>query len=79
MNPNFQEIMNHLIELRDDVDASKKFREKTEHIITILRENSELAVPKALLELEELNSLEASPHHRTLVWDAMGMLESIKR
>ncbi len=78
MNPQIYPILEHLQELTKDTDLGKRFKEKTERVIVILQEGAPLAVEKALLELEELNFIEASSYHRTQVWDAMGMLESLK-
>lgn len=77
MNPHLNAVLAHLQELKEDTDVSRRFKEKTERVITILTQNSGLAVEKALLELEELSTLEASSYHRTRVWDAIGMLETI--
>ena len=80
MNPEeLQPIINYLDALNNENDVSKKFKEKTKKIITILTSDTPLAVEKALLELEELNSLEVSPYHRTQLWDVISMLESIKK
>ena len=79
MNPELQEVVEYLRALKEEQDVSKKFKEKTEHVITILISGAQLSVEKALLELEELNSLNLSPYHRTQVWDAISMLESIKK
>ena len=79
MNPELQEVVEYLRALKEEQDVSKKFKEKTEHVITILTSGAQLSVEKALLELEELNSLNLSPYHRTQVWDAISMLESIKK
>lgn len=78
MIPEMQMIIENLCELKEDIDISRRFKEKTEHIITILHEPSQLAVQKALLELEELGSLDATSYHRTQVWGVMGMLAGIK-
>ena len=79
MNPELEEVVEYLRALKEEQDVSKKFKEKTEHVITILTSGAQLSVEKALLELEELNSLNLSPYHRTQVWDAISMLESIKK
>ncbi len=77
MSPDVSAVLAHLQELKEDAEISKRFKEKTEKVIAILTQDSQLAVEKALLELEELSSLDASSYHRTLVWDAIGMLESL--
>ena len=78
MNPEMQTIIENLSELKEDADVSRRFKEKAEQIITILHEPSQVAVQKALLELEELGSLDTTSYHRTQVWDVMGMLAGIK-
>jgi uncharacterized protein (UPF0147 family) len=74
----FQEILDCLQDFREDPDVNKRLREKTDSVITVLQNEAELAVDKALLLLEELNSSELSSYHRTQVWDIIGMLESSK-
>ena len=73
-----QEVISHLTDLKEESDVSKKFKEKAERVIKILNEDNQLAVEKALFELEELNSLELPVYHRTQVWDVISMLESAK-
>ena len=75
---NVVEVLTHLEQLKGDVDASKRFKECTEEIIGILNRESELAVEKAILRLEELDSLEMSSYCRTQIWNIIGMLESTK-
>lgn len=77
MAPELDNIIASLLELKDE-NGSKQFKQKTEQIISILTGNQHLAVEKALMELEELNSYETPVHQRTLVWDIMSKLESIK-
>ncbi|MBS3116439.1 UPF0147 family protein [Candidatus Woesearchaeota archaeon] len=67
-----------LTALKDEIDVSKRFKEKTEKIIALLTDDSELSIEKALLELEELNSSDLSSYHRTQVWDIVSLLESMK-
>ena len=74
-----QDVVELLQSLIDDEDSGKVFRERTTAIISLLNSNAELAVEKALLELEELNTLDLSSYHRTQVWDVVSLLESIKR
>ena len=45
-----------LTALKDEIDVSKRFKEKTEKIIALLTDDSELSIEKALLELEESNA-----------------------
>ena len=78
MNQHLQEVVHYLESLKEDIDASKRFKEKTEAIIAVLTSNEELAVEKAIIGLEELNSLEMSSYNRTQVWDVISMLESLK-
>ena len=76
-NERLQEVLENLKFLKDD-DVSKRFKEKTEQVIEIINSNQELVIEKALLELEEIHSLEISSYHRTQVWDIISMLESMK-
>lgn len=78
INSEIQEVVDYLDQIKDDPDTSKKFRVKTEEIITLLTGNSEMAVEKALLALDELSSSDLSSYHRTKIWDVVSMLESTK-
>lgn len=78
-NQQVQKVLESLNALKDDNDVSKRFKEKTEQVISILIENGQLAIEKSLLELEVLHSLEMPSYHRTQVWDIISLLESIKR
>ena len=74
----FMEVVEYLEQLREDPDATKKFKEKADVIITILTNEPELAADKALFILEEMNSGDLPSYHRTQVWDVISMLESTK-
>ena len=78
MDNQIQKAVLYLEELKEEFDTSKKLKEKTDKIITILVESTDMAVEKALIELEELNSLNLPPYHRTQVWDVLSLLESLK-
>ncbi len=78
MNQHLQEVVHYLELLKEDIDASKRFKEKMGLVIGILTSNEDLAIEKALIGLEELNSLEMSSYNRTQVWDVISMLESLK-
>ncbi len=79
MNPTLlMDVVSHLEQLKDDHDASKKFKEKAEKVIAILQEDSEFGIDKALSFLEEMESLGMSSYCRTQIWDIAGMLESLK-
>lgn len=75
---NLQEVRGCLAELKEEHDVSKTFKEKIGKVMTLLEGESELVVEKAILALEELSSLELSSYHRTRVWDAISLLESVK-
>ncbi len=62
----------------EDEDAGKVLRERTTMIINLLSHGGELAVEKALIQLEEISSLGLSSYHRTQVWDVVSLLESAK-
>lgn len=74
----YQEVIDNLCLLLDDSETSKVFKEKAKTAILILQDNKELAVDKALLELEDLSSREMSSYHRTQMWDVISLLESMK-
>ena len=76
-NGQVEEVVAHLAALKAETDVSKRLKEKTEQVIILLKSDSDLAVQKALLELEELNSFDMNSYHRTQVWDIVSMLESL--
>lgn len=67
-----------LQELKGEFDSNKKIKEKLDLAIAILHKNAVLAVEKALIELEELNSMNLPSYHRTQVWDVVSFLETLK-
>ncbi len=77
-NTQVQEVIECLTLMKDDPDTSKRFKEKAQHIILLLSGETVMAVEKALFALDELNSLDLSPYHRTQVWDVISLLESTK-
>ena len=78
MNERINEVISHLEELREEFDSNRKLKEKMEAVISILSNEPEMAVEKALIELEELNSVNLPPYHRTQVWGIVSLLESLK-
>ncbi|MBT3836084.1 hypothetical protein HOD05_01705 [Candidatus Woesearchaeota archaeon] len=77
-NELLQEALGSLEMLQEDDDASKRIKEKANKVITLLNSQEEMAISKALMELEELNSNEISSYLRTQVWDIVSLLESAK-
>ncbi len=77
-NSPYYEVISHLHAMIEDPDTSKLFKEKAKQAIKILEQGPDLAIDKALLELEELSSLELSSYYRTQVWDVISLLESLK-
>ncbi len=78
MDKQFQEVIAQLEALKEEFDSNKKAKEKLNAVIAILSKNADLAVEKALIELEELNSLNLPSYHRTQVWGVASLLESLK-
>lgn len=78
MNPQIEEVIAHLEELKEDLDTNKKLKEKTDKVISILTKGEEMHLDKALMELDDMNSLNLAPYHRTRVWDIVSLLESLK-
>lgn len=74
----YEEVIEHLNQLIEDSETSKSFKEKAKTARGILQNNKELAIDKALLQLEELSSHDMSSYHRTQVWDVISLLESMK-
>ena len=90
-SPRIDNVITCLVELKNESDVTKAFKEKAEKIIVLLTDtfnnekvNSknfndfELVIEKALFMLEEINSLNLPPYYRTQTWDIISMLESIK-
>lgn len=72
------QIVDYLEELQQESDMNKRFKEKATNVIKILNSSEDLRLDKALIELEELNSIDMQSYHRTQVWDVISMLESAK-
>ncbi len=77
VSPQFQEIVTFLQAFQEEEGVSKKLKERVNSVILLLQSNSSLVVEKSLAALEELGSLELSSYHRTKVWEAASMLESV--
>jgi len=73
-----QEVIARLEELKDEFDANKRLKEKIDTVISILNQDADLVIEKALSELEELNSMNLPSYHRTQLWDVVSLLESLK-
>ena len=78
MNEQIKDVIARLEELKGEFNSNKKLKEKMDAVIFILAEGADLAIEKALNELEELNSLNLASYHRTQVWDVVSILESLK-
>ena len=78
MNPEIQEVIANLEMLHDDTDVSSKLKEKAKIVISILKSGEQLAIDKALLELEDIGSSNLPSYHRTQIWDIVSMLEAAK-
>ena len=79
MNQLIQEAINQLESLKEEDDISKKIKEKTDFIISTLKSAEELSLEKALIQLEEFNSIDLKSFYRTQIWSIISMLESIKK
>ena len=71
-------VVDSLKDLKEEGDTSKALKEKIDRVIVLLNGDSELAMDKALIALEELNSSELPSYHRTRVWDIISLLETVK-
>ena len=77
MREEVSDIISMLEELKGD-STNKRFKEKAEQIITLLKLDSHLALEKARFILEEVEAFDLSSYHRTQVWDLISALESVK-
>jgi uncharacterized protein (UPF0147 family) len=74
-----KQVIEHLEDLQQESDMNKRFKEKAAKVVAILSSDVELALEKAINEMEELNSVDMQSYHRTQVWDVISMLESAKQ
>ncbi len=72
---NVNEIVQLLEEIAADQMVSKRLKEKISEIITLLNNQQELCVEKAIQELEGLNGIDIPSYNRTQLWDVVSMLE----
>lgn len=79
MNPQIEEVIFQLEELKEEFTKKSKLQEKADKVISILKKNPELAIEKALTELEEFCSPNLLSYHRTQVWSIISLLESLKK
>ncbi len=73
-----QDAISGIQELKEDPGMNKRFKERADSLIVLLKEQTDLSLGKVMLALEELNSTELSSYHRTQVWDIISTVESIK-
>ena len=73
------EAIENLCALKEETDTSKRFKEKVDKIIILLKSDGQLSTEKALSELEELNTLDISTYLRTQIWAIISLLESIQK
>ena len=78
MNEQFQEVIETIQLLQEEEGLSKNFNELMNKVIKILQSDSDLALVKALHELEGCNSIDMPSYHRTQVWGVISHLESLK-
>ncbi len=72
---NVNEIVQLLEEIAADQLVSKRLKEKISEIITLLNNQQDLCVEKAIQELEGLNGIDIPSYNRTQLWDVVSMLE----
>ena len=70
------DALENLSYLIEEGDFSKRAQEKATKVISILESKEDLAVEKALLELENMGT-DLSSYHRTQVWEIISILESV--
>lgn len=79
MHPQIKDAIGMLQELKEEQGINKNFKEKADKVISLLEQNSELALDKAVFGLEEITFLELASYHRTQVWDVLSLVEGIKK
>lgn len=72
---NIPEIVQLLEEIAADQLVSKRLKEKISEIITLLNNQQDLCVEKAIQELEGINGTDIPSYNRTQLWDVVSMLE----
>lgn len=75
---NINEAIELLRALVEDEGVGKALRDRAGSVVSLLSSGADLSVDKALMALEELNSLDLSSYHRTQLWDVVSLLESAK-
>lgn len=70
-------VVEFLEMIREDQDSSKKLKEDLGRVIGIIKEDKELAIERAVLELEDINSQGLSSYIKTQIWDVISQLESL--
>ena len=73
---NRQEVITFLEEMKEESGINKRFKKSANEVISLLQNNSLLAVEKAVSILEDVGSSDISSYHRTQVWEVVSMLES---
>lgn len=79
MNERIKEVISCLEELHEEFDVNRQLKEKASKVISILKGDSEMAAEKALIELEELSTLDLPSYCRTQLWDIVSLLEKAKQ
>lgn len=74
----FEPVIQALGALKEDSMVVRRVKERAEQIVLLLQQNSQVSVDKALRELEELTSSEIPSYDRTMLWEAVSLLESLR-
>ncbi len=65
--------------LKEDSMVNRRVKEKLDGVTSILKQDTELGVEKAIGELSAINSSDISSYERTQLWSAISLLESCAR
>jgi uncharacterized protein (UPF0147 family) len=71
-----QHAIDTLSYLVEEGEFSRRAQETAAKVIMILQSQQDMAVEKALFELETISS-DMNSYHRTQVWEVISILESI--
>ena len=65
--------------LKEDGMVNRRVKEKIDGVTSILKQDTELGVEKAIGELSAMNSSDISSYERTQLWSAISLLEGCTR
>lgn len=74
----FSQALRILEDLKENPIAIRRVKEKANQIILFLQKNPQANLDQVIRELEELSASEIPSYDRTLLWDVISFLESLR-